>query len=163
MADQIDPKERSTENMEYRIAEPALWVLDYVGRMCGAIKTGDWDEVEDTAMHLSQRAIEVAQAASEAAKERRPRAVAVVEMMTRKTNPENNLFRYAAGLTGSPAGLTVGLSSGIAATGKTIATAHIDVQPGPDVLLVDTDPQPGARDLTDPTHPFRRGSGEGAS
>jgi cobalamin biosynthesis Mg chelatase CobN len=96
VADAIDPKDRSTENMEYRIAEPALWVLDFVGRMCQAITTGDWDEVEDNATRIAQRAEQLAEAAGEAAQERRPRADAVVAMMTSKNNPENRLFQYTA-------------------------------------------------------------------
>lgn len=144
MADEIDPKNRSTENMEYRIAEPALWVLDFAGRMCRAIAAGDWDEVEYNATRIAQRAEQLAQAATEAAQDRRPRAVAVVGMMTAKNNPENLLFRYATGLPADADQATLGLPTGPAATGKTTTTVHLGTPPCPGHLLVDTDPQPGA-------------------
>jgi hypothetical protein len=181
VADEIDPRQRSTENMEYRIAEPALWVLDHVGRMCRAIAAGDWDEVEHNATRIATRAEQLTEAATEAAQERRPRAVAVVGMMTAKNNPENRLFRYAAGVPG-PDGMSMAMPTEPAATGKTTSTMHLGTQPGPGVLLVDTDPQPDAatmlgrvdpggdyetvlldpppcgRDLIDPADPFRRGA-----
>lgn len=37
MSHGINPKDRSTENMENRIAQPTAWVLDFTRRMCVAI------------------------------------------------------------------------------------------------------------------------------
>ena len=101
MTDTIDPHERSTENMEYRIAEPALWVLDYLSRTMTAIHNGDWLEVDNSAQDIARRATELAEAARETAAERRPRAEAVVQKIDQRP-AEANLFRYAAGLPVQP-------------------------------------------------------------
>lgn len=97
MPDTIDPRERSTENMEYRIADPALWVLDYLSRTMTAIREGDWLDVDDSAQDLARKALELAEAAREAAAEKRPRAEAVMQMIDKRP-VEGALFRHAAGL-----------------------------------------------------------------
>jgi hypothetical protein len=97
----IPPTERSTENMEARIAEPWLWVLDYLARTAQAIRHGDWSEVDDSAQDIARKAHELAEAARDAATEQRPQADAVMQMIDRRPT-EAALFRHAAGLPAVP-------------------------------------------------------------
>ncbi|MBN1174903.1 MAG: hypothetical protein JXA67_22280 [Micromonosporaceae bacterium] len=98
MSDSIDPKNRSTANMEHRLAQPTAWVLDFTRRMCTAITQGDWAEVEYCATRIASGSEEVVEAAAEAAAEDRPRAAAVIEMIHRWP-AQADLFHYAAGHT----------------------------------------------------------------
>lgn len=98
MSDGVDPKDRSTPNMENRIAQPTAWVLDFTRRMCQAIAQGDWAEVEYCATRIASGAEEIVEAAVEANAEGRPRAAAVIEMIHRWPT-QADLFHYAAGHT----------------------------------------------------------------
>ena len=95
MIEMTDPQRRNTETMEWRITEPALSLLDFTGRLYAAIAVDDRAKVENRAHHIVHRAAQVAETTGKASRQARPRAVSVVERMTRQHNPDNNLLRYA--------------------------------------------------------------------
>jgi hypothetical protein len=84
--------------MEWRIAQPTTWVLDFTQRMCKAISQGDWAEVEYCATRIASGAEEIVEGAAEADAEGRPRAAVVIEMI-RGWPTQAEMFHFAAGHT----------------------------------------------------------------